>query len=160
MESIFDLPSHALFLHAPIVLVPLAFIVSLAMVRRVWRRQYRVPLVALTAASVVTTYIARESGEEFDELLQGAVDIDRHASFANWTMVFVVLMFVASVVLLVLDRRLNPAIDAAGDRGATTGALSSVVAITIVLGLLGTIWMVRTGHEGSKLVWSGTVQTE
>lgn len=156
MESIFDLPAHALFLHAPIVLVPLALVVSLAMVRASWRRNYRVPLVGLTGAGLLSTFLARESGEEFDELLQGAVDIDHHANLANWTMVFVVLMFVASLVLYVLDRRVAPPDDA----GRPSGALAAAVAITIVLSLLGTVWMVRTGHEGSKLVWSGTVQTE
>jgi len=48
MDSIFDLPAHALVLDAPVVLVPLSLIVSFVMVRESWRRQHRRPHVRCT----------------------------------------------------------------------------------------------------------------
>lgn len=156
MDVLFDLPAHLFFIHAPIVLMPLAFLLALGVLSRpAWRRRFAPGLLLLSFVVVVTTFLARGSGEEFDELLEGAVDVERHQSLANTTMILVVLFFVALVVLVVLDRRPTLAL------GEPDTAVQRVLAVaTAIFALLATVWMVRTGHEGAKITWSGVVQSE
>ena len=38
-------------------------------------------------------------------------------------------------------------------------AAVALLSLSVVLAGLATVWMFRTGHEGARLVWKGTVQS-
>jgi hypothetical protein len=164
METLFGLPAHSLLIHAPIVLLPIAGVVSVALaVRARWRRSAGWWFPAGVFAIVAMVFAARQSGIAFDAALEGSVDVNRHENLANGTMILTILWFVAAVATVALDRRLDePSVpantsDASGLgvwRGSTVQTTGAVVAAG--LAVLATIWLIRTGHEGADLVWRQT----
>lgn len=148
METFFGLPAHMFAIHAPIVLLPIAALgtVALAVVPR-WRRAagwWMVGAIGLVAALV---FAAKRTGETLDDAFDGAVDVSTHADLANATFVLTILWLVAYAGLTLSGRReASPAIDY---------LLSGLSAGLAVLAL---VWMVRTGHEGTEVVWKTTTE--
>lgn len=158
MDTVSGLPSHPLFVHAPVVLMPLAALAAIALaIRPRWRRRSSVALAVGAAVVLVSTQLAVRSGTSFDEVVGDRVDTDRHKSLALTTRKLVALFLVSSVGTAVLDvgaRRRIAADDPSWHRPATGAA----VAATVITALLAVIWMVRTGDEGARLVWEGVVE--
>lgn len=155
LESIGELPSHPLFVHAPVVLMPLLaiFAATLALRPR-WRRQVGLALPALAAVVGVATYLAMRSGEALRELLGDfAPNTDKHESLANTALVLIVLLVITSAAMVVVDRT------AGGGPSWLPQAALILAGLSVVLAGLATIWMFRAGHEGARLVWKGTVQS-
>ena len=156
LESIGELPSHPLFVHAPVVLMPLLAVFALVLLARPgWRRQVGLALPVLSAGVAVATFLAKESGEELKELLGDfAPNTDKHESLANTALVLILLLLVVSAAMVVADRW------AQGDGpGWLPRASVALVGLSVALSGLATIWMFRAGHEGARLVWKGTVQS-
>jgi divalent metal cation (Fe/Co/Zn/Cd) transporter len=171
MESIFDLPTHTLVVHAPVVLQPLLALTTVVVVaRRRWRRRFGWWLVAALVVVLVSVLVAMASGEAFDELLDGLVDVSGHEALADTTRNLIALWLVALIALVVIERRgLRRASDndaavetPTADRGAVAQRLVvPVLAWTVaILAVLSTVWMVRTGHEGARVTWSGVVEQQ
>ncbi len=161
MLELFDLPAHPMFVHAPVVLMPLTAVAALLFnVRDVWRRRYAPHVLGAVVVLMVTLQMAMSSGEAFDEALAGQVDVSRHEDLANVTRLFVLLMLLATVALFVVVRRGRaPKADAAAGSAAASSVVERGIGVAIaILGVLGTIWMIRTGHEGASVVWSGTLK--
>lgn len=164
MREIFGLPAHPLMVHAPLVLVPLVGLGTLAVtIRPSWRRRYGWSLLAATFVALVATQLAMSSGEELRKVVEPlGVDVDRHADLAQTTRAFVVVLFVAMVVMVLFDafaRRRR----AVANSGATTtpGWVASLaLPVVVAMSALSTVWIARTGHEGAKLVWGATVMDE
>lgn len=156
LESIGELPSHPLFVHAPVAFTPLLAIFALVLVARPsWRRQVGLALPILSAGLAVASLLAKESGEELKRLLGDfAPNTDKHESLANTTLVMIVIVLVASAAMVAADRWARADGPAWLSRAAT-----ALLGLSVVFASLATIWMVRTGHEGARLVWKGTVQS-
>jgi len=156
LESIGELPSHPLFVHAPVVLTPLLAVFALALlIRPAWRRQVGLALPIVSAAVVVATWLAKESGEELEELLGDfAPNTDKHQSLAITALIMLLVLTVTSAAMVVADRWAS----ANGPSLASTAA-PVLLGLSLVVAGLATIWMFRTGHEGARLVWKGTVQS-
>ncbi|MFW2336558.1 DUF2231 domain-containing protein [Ilumatobacter sp.] len=167
MESIFDLPTHTLAVHAPVVLQPLLALTTVIVVARArWRRRFGWWLVAALAAVFVSVLVAMASGEAFDDLLDGLVDVSDHESLAATTRNLMALWLVALVALVVTQRRV-PEGDAATevpteDRGAVATRLvvPALAWIVALLAVFSAVWMVRTGHEGARVTWSGVIEQQ
>lgn len=160
METLFDLPSHVLLIHAPIVLLPIAAMATLVMVARPgWRDRTRWWMVGAVAAVTVMVFLARESGQEFDDALEGAVDTTTHEDLANTTWVLTLLWLVSYLAMALwvqFRHRSSTAVE--GRSTAMIRALPiALVALAGLFAVLATVWLVRTGHEGSRLVWEPTV---
>lgn len=156
LDSIGELPSHPLFVHAPVVLTPLLAIFALVLlVRPLWRRQVGFALPVLSAGVVVATWLAKESGEELEEILGDfAPNTDTHQSLAITALILLVVLTASSTAMAVTDRWAR----ADGPPWATRAA-PVLLGLSVVVAGLATIWMFRAGHEGARLVWKGTVQT-
>jgi hypothetical protein len=159
MERIFDLPAHPMFVHAPLVLLPLTALAAvLFMFRPRWRVKYRWQLVGSSLVVFVSTFLATQTGEAFDEALKGLAPVKEHAALAEVTQILCFGLFVLTLILAFVAPRLNP-ISGTGvvsaQRKGTERLLSVVVA---VVAIVATVWMIRTGHEGANAVWAGTLK--
>jgi uncharacterized membrane protein len=152
MREIFGLPAHPLFVHAPLVLVPLLAVCAIALAaKQAWRHRLGTWFLGASAGVFVLVFLAVQSGEEFDKGLAGQVDVKRHEELAETTRLLTFLFVVGAIAMVVVDRR---------SRGRADGnqqMFGRVAAgATALLGILATVWMVRTGHEGAKVVWETT----
>lgn len=156
LESIGDLPSHPLFVHAPVVLMPLlAVFAATLLVRPMWRRQVGLALPLLSAGLAAATYLAMRSGRELEDLLGDfAPNLDKHESLATTTLGMIVALLVSSTAMAGADLWAR-----ANGPGWLSRASVAMLGLSAVLAGLATVWMVRTGHEGARLVWKGTVQS-
>lgn len=162
-DKLFDLPAHPLLIHAPIVLLPIAAIVTIVLfVKPMWRAAAGWWPLALLVVVVVLMFGAKESGEAligaYDRANgEGAVDIDQHESLAETTFVMTLVWLVVLAALTVIERveRLRTAALAVVATNATVRQVLGGLAALI--GVLATVWMIRTGHEGAKSVWGPRV---
>ncbi len=153
MESILGLPAHPLLVHAPVVLVPLAtlFALVVAVVPRLGRRTAWA-LAAAAAVCLIATQLAVSSGYAFDDLVAGAVDTDEHRGLGETTRNLVLLFFVSAAARAGLG-----ALTVTEDRRWLVPATRVSSAVATLSSIMATIWMVRTGHEGARLVWDGVL---
>ena len=149
LDTISGIPSHPLFVHAPVVLVPL---VGLAVIALTFRPDWRArlgwwPSVA-AGVSLVATFLAVGSGNRFDERLAGLVDTERHESLALTTLALVAVFFGATVAQRLLR-------DSSGGLRFVERAVTLLVVVSAGMAVW---WMFLTGEEGARITWSGVVQ--
>ena len=157
MESIFDLPTHTLVVHAPVVLEPLlAALTLIVLTRQAWRERFGWWLVGGVVVVAISLFVAMRSGGAFDDLLGGLVDVSKHESLAETTRNLVLLWLAALVALVVVEPRLPQHSGSVAVRFVVPLLVVSVVALAV----LTTIWLVRTGHEGARVTWSGVIEQQ
>ena len=164
LDTIFGIPTHALIVHAVVVLLPLGAIGSAAIaVYRPWRRRYGVLVAAVTAVGVVSVPFATHSGQHLYDRKSAQFGpgsdveaglMERHRQLGHQLWPWAVLLLVG--VLLVL------AVTYAGrrdDRPPSWTRWAGVVGIaaTLVGAVLSTVMVVRIGHAGSKAAWTSVV---
>jgi hypothetical protein len=151
METFQGLPAHPLFVHAPLVLMPLLALATIPLaVRPAWRRRFGPALAIGALVLLVTTILAVQSGEAFEEAVEGQIDISHHRSLAEAARLFVALYFLGTAAGVGLDRFRGQ-----DHSGWADQAARGFVWLAAVLAGLGTVWMMMTGHEGARLVWDG-----
>ncbi len=166
METFSGLPAHPLFVHAPLVLLPLvALLTVIACVRSGWHRRWTIPLTAATGVLLVMLFASNESGEFLAEELGLQRAVGDHEELAEQTMILTLLMFLGHVAAVVLSRLARRARGARAlaentDEPTTTASwllpTSTVIRFgTAAVAVLATFWIFRTGHEGASVVWDG-----
>lgn len=163
MDEIFGLPAHSLLIHAPITLLPIVALVTVVLaVRSGWRRRAGWWMVGAIGAVFVMLLLARQSGVEFKNAFAGAVDVSKHESLANTTVLLTLLWFVVYAALVGYERFAGDTaperIETGADRGMTHSPAigHGLAALAALLAVLATIWLIRTGHEGTTRVWKST----
>lgn len=152
MDQIFNLPAHPLFVHAPVVLMPLLTVLTAVLgVRPSWRVRTGWWLLAGAAVLLVGTLLATNSGESFDRALDAGDLAEKHQELAETTQLFVIGFFVAVAGMAVTSWLGRNKADSPG--GVKNAAPMVLFAAAVLLGVLGTVWMTRTGHEGARIVW-------
>ncbi len=153
INEVNGLPAHILLVHAVVVLVPLAALLTvLAAVWPAARRRLGVitPLTALAALVVVP--IAASAGEWLQVRLPRSPLINEHVSLGLTMIWFAIGLFVAALLawgvptLVVRRTRQAPA--------PWVGVVVAVVAV--VLAGAATVQVFRVGEAGSRAVWTGT----
>ena len=156
MEQIFDLPAHPLFVHAPLAFMPVvAVMCAVILLRPAWRVRYGWVAVVSSGAVLVMVQLAMGSGEAWEEAIESGM-VEKHEALAETTLILVFLLFAVVVVGVVLSR-----LAARSTSGAPASWVKPAVAVltatTVVLGVLSTTWMIRTGHQGAKALHGGTL---
>ncbi len=151
METIFDLPAHPLMVHFPAVAIPVLAISSSALVFLPRERErYGVVVMALAVLTVVSTFLAANSGQSLaDGLNYPESQIGVHRQFGETLRWFVLILGVSTIALLTRAGTKRSADFAA--RGAML-----VRSAVLISALLSVVWAVRTGHEGAKSAWQET----
>ena len=141
-------PLHPLFLHAPIVLVPVTALLTLAFLVPRWRWALRWPLAVLAVLSAAGTYATVRSGEALKDRLELggeiAAAIDVHQTWGNRLLYAAIVLAVLAVVAAVVATR-------------TAGLASTLVAILLAVSGVTAAWVTyETGDRGSRAVWCAT----
>ncbi|KQH79948.1 hypothetical protein AO501_22570 [Mycobacterium gordonae] len=148
------LPTHVLFVHFLVVLVPLtALLEILCAVRPAVRRGQIVWLtLALATVIMVLTPITVEAGEWLYDLRRNPDPIlQQHAERGGWMTYFAVALLVVAVALAALNvaerrsdqpRRLAKAV---------------VTVLAVVVGVASTIQIYRIGDSGARSVWGNEI---
>ena len=124
-DLIFNLPVHPLVVHSAVVLVPLVAIAALAM--SYWpsfSRKYGGPVLILAALAQLTLFVAKASGEPFQERLNK--EIERHENFGE----IAPLTFIPLLVLLFLRWRMDKS-------GANVGSARVRRLVSVLLAQIG-----------------------
>ena len=153
VEEINGLPAHVLLVHAVVILIPLAAL--LTVLSAIWpaaRRRLGIitPLAGLIALILVP--VAENAGEWLQSRLPNAPLIAAHAELGDTLLWFVIGLFVASLlawgVPTLLSRR----------SGQAPPPWVGVVVAIIAIALAGAsvVQVFRVGESGSKAVWTGS----
>jgi hypothetical protein len=160
VDTIFDLPLHPLLAHFPIVLAPVVVLAAVvAAVRPAWRARLGPVVVGASVVTLVALLLTRRSGEELFDLLEQEPSIGRHRDLGNQSLVLWVLFVVAAVASVMVQRRSGGTSADAGGHGGTDArrapvAVGVLAALCALVGVVSTVWIARTGHEGAKSHWS------
>ena len=150
--TVFGLPTHALLVHATVVLVPLAALAVL--LHAFWpeaRRRLGVVTPLLAGIALVLTPLSTDSGELLEHQVPHSDLIERHAELADGLLPWTIGLFVVAVALWLLDRRRA--------RGRSAGVprwlpiVAGVLALVAVVGVVQQV--VRIGHAGAEATWDG-----
>ncbi len=162
MKTIWNIPAHPLFVHAPIVLLPLLAIVTIVAAVRpgvAKRLGHWLPIASFLV--FVSVQLAMQSGEELYNVVvkEKGKALAKHRDLANTTRVLAFGMLVATVALWFWGRRRAKSAGATNAEGPTRRdpVLLGIAAVVIVLSALSTVWLVRTGHEGARIHWKGVI---
>lgn len=176
LETVFGVPTHALVVHATVVLLPLAALggVAVALVPAL-RRRYGTLVGLLTVAAVASVPLATRSGERLfarqsarfgpeDVAEAGLMEQHRELGDQLLPRALVLLAGVALVVVPPLLAR-RPAVPAGGVPTRSVATAESLTptwtrpvallgaAVTLVGAVLTLVLVVRTGHAGSEATW-------
>ena len=154
-ETVFGLPTHAIVVHATVVLLPLAALVVL--LHAFWpeaRRRLGIVTPLLAGAALVLEPLTTESGEGLEHAVGETALVERHAELADGMLPWAIALFVVAVGLWLLDRR------RARPSNAEPRWLPIVASVLAVVAVLGTVQqIVRVGHAGAEATWSGVVSS-
>ena len=183
LDNVFGVPTHALVVHAVVVLLPLAALTGIAVALvPALRRRYGGLVLLLTIGAVATVPVAQQAGERlFDRLsarfgpddVAEAALMERHADLAHKLLPWALLLL-AGVALAVLPPLLarrsagarpvaatvggGPAHAAAAPEPAASPAWTKPVAllaaaVTLVGAVVSLVMVIRIGHLGSEAAW-------
>lgn len=144
LDLLFGLPVHPLVVHAAVVLVPLVALAALAM--SYWPSfsiKYGKPVLILAVIAQLSLFVAKASGEPFQERL--GKEVERHADLGE----IAPLTFIPLLVLLFIRWRMDRS-------GATVGSpwVRRMVSILLALSaILALVFIYLTGHSGAESVW-------
>lgn len=144
LDLVMGLPVHPLVVHAAVVLVPLVAFAALAM--SYWPSfsiKYGKPILIIAVVAQLSLFIAKASGESFEERL--GKDVERHADLGE----IAPLTFIPLLVLLFIRWRMDRS-------GATVGSPKVRRLVSVLLALaaiLALVFIYLTGHSGAESVW-------
>jgi uncharacterized membrane protein len=158
-KEILGLPAHALIVHGAVVLVPLLalFAIVYAVLPRL---RARVGWVAVILAVIgpVTTYVAKESGEELKQVLIAKqyppeiIDkVSEHQTYGGALFWYTLGLGVATLLLIFGTSRHRRA------RGLPAWVGLVLSGIVVVLGVITATYVYLTGDSGAHIVWQGVL---
>jgi len=161
------LPAHPLFLHVPVILIPVATIWALVLVARpAWFMRSGVALGILTVVALAGTFLTIGAGDALRNALHlnggfgPAALIARHAHAAS-ILRLLMIAFTAVLIVALLAHRIaggmptgRPSLDSLLTRPAVLILLRIALA---VLAILCAYFVFHTGDLGAKAVWQGRV---
>lgn len=147
-DFIDGVPMHPLFLHVPIVLIPVTTLLTLAFLVPRWRWALRWPLAIVAVVAAVGTYATVQSGKELKARVGASGEIgkalDLHQTWGERLLYASIVLAVLAVVAAVIATR-------------TAGTAATVAAVLLaVAGVTAGLITYETGDRGSRAVWCAT----
>lgn len=149
MMEILGLPLHPLIIHAVVVLVPLSALGGIAISVLTWaRKRYGSLVVIGSFGAAVCTYVAQIAGQSlYNSRAQNSPATNAHAELGGQLLLWVILLFVGTVVVMVAQRLIDQ------DKPRGKIALISGAVITVAMAIVSVVQVLRIGHAGSVAVW-------
>jgi hypothetical protein len=160
------LPAHPLFVHVPVILIPVTVVAALAcMVKTEWFSRYGIALAVVSIGAMSSIFLTMQAGGALRSGLhlrgRAAHLISEHSQAAHY-LAFIYIAFTAVVIITFAAQRIsggNPTglgiLDRVlGRRGMFTG-------LRLLLGLLclaAAVMVFRVGDLGAKATWQGRIQ--
>lgn len=152
ISKIFGLPAHPLFVHVPIVLVPVAMITSILAIFKKFRREFLVATATMAVIGAVFLSLSTEAGESLKHDLPKSEAIHEHAEIGEQsqgpTIAFAA--FAVSAVVAGEAIRRNFVYK---NRSLPKQIAPVLLALTLVGGVVSTVVVTQAGHSGAKAVW-------
>jgi hypothetical protein len=155
-DTVFGLPTHAIVVHATVVLLPLAALAVL--LHAFWpeaRRRLGVVTPLLAGVALVLVPLATQSGESLEHAVGHSELVERHAELADGMLPWAIGLFVVALALWLLDRRRLTASVTDVSRARWVPVVAGVLSVVAVVGTVQQV--VRVGHAGAKATWDGVV---
>jgi uncharacterized membrane protein len=166
ITSIFGLPAHPLFVHIPVVLVPLASVGAVLMLWPKLRAKFGWATVVLAFVGLVFTQLAIGSGQALEEHVRESSLLNDHIDIGENLRPWAFLLFGFTLAVMLWDWRTKRAAEAdgsvrtVGGRSVTATTAQRVslglCVLAIVSGALSTYWVYEIGHSGAKATWEKT----
>jgi hypothetical protein len=144
-DTISGLPVHALVVHAVVVLLPLASILTIAVAVRPRWRHYAPVVAVIDGVVVVAAWVAKESGEKLQARLQQFDPQVAHDHGERGSLVPYVALAVFLAAVLVWATQRFPRV------------VPLAVVVAVLAGAGGLAWTYVTGESGARAVWGQTV---
>lgn len=151
IDTLAGLPAHPLFVHIPVIVVPMAAMAAgiLAIFPRfigrwVWW------VAGLAGVGALGAVLTAGSGEALEERIEETALVERHTELGELARAVSIALFAVLVVVAVTWRFVS------GKRIRT--AVASVVMLGAAAGAVGTI--AAAGHSGAESVWSEVVGSD
>jgi uncharacterized membrane protein len=160
------LPAHPLFIHVPVVLIPLSVLGALACVARpAWFDRYGVLLCLCSIVAMSSIFLAMQAGAALESALNltgaQAQLIHQHSSAAHVLAVAFVL-FTAALILTFSAHRISGGMPTGlGIADSVLGSRAVYLTLrvgVVVLALLCAYYVYHVGDLGAKAVWLGRLQ--
>jgi len=151
LENLFGLPAHPLLVHLPVVMVPIAAAMAIAMtIRPAWLDRFGWWLVGTSGLGFVGAILAAGSGVRESEILE------HHTELGETARLVAGILFV--IALLVVGTR-HWMRKNADESNGVTNFMKSKVGVAVVSAALvvsagaAAYTMVDAGHQGAKASW-------
>lgn len=162
IERIAGLPAHPLFVHIPVVLIPLAGLIAIVFAfKSEWLDRFGWSLVALSGVGMIGAIIAAGSGESLEEMIRDngeeiSATLRDHAELGETARTISIIFFVivtAAVVLRYLARKKVGSGNAAMKFAASKPGAMVLAAALVVSAGAASYSVAAAGHNGAKAVW-------
>jgi hypothetical protein len=161
------LPAHPLFIHVPVILIPLSILGALACVLRpAWFSRYGILLCGVSIVAMSSIFLAMQAGGALQSALhltgRAASLINQHSQAAD-ILAFVFIAFTAILILTFSAHRISSEPGPTGLAVADSvlgnrSVLSVLRGLLVVLALVAAFMVFRVGDLGAKAVWQGRIQ--
>jgi hypothetical protein len=161
-----NLPAHPLFVHVPVILIPVTVLAAVAFVLEpAWLSRYGIALAVVSIVAMGSVFLTLQAGAALrGELrLQGraATLISEHSQAAH-ILAIVYVAFTATLIVAFASRRISAGMSTGlGVLDVLLSPRSVFTTLRVALALLavGAGYMCfRTGDLGAKAVWEGRTQ--
>jgi uncharacterized membrane protein len=158
ITKIFGLPAHPLFVHIPVVLIPLTAIGAIAMAcsARV-RDRFGWLVLAIGVVAGISTQLAIETGKALRHSVPQSSALLQHTHTAESIRPLILLLFLVALGVMLLDRRARAAwpfgTGAGQSRTLGAAARTALIALTVVVAVGTTVRLFQIGDSGAKATW-------
>ena len=170
-STISGIPTHPLFVHLPVIGIPITALALLAYVLLPAKRPTLIWFVGgLTVFITGATLLAAQSGESLEAKMspedRSSALVQKHTQLGDQTKAIMLIFAAATLAYLALDwyHRRQQATSADAPPPTSRSLLSTgIIAFTVLsltLGGLATVWDVRTGHAGAKAAWHDAIPAD
>ena len=149
VDTIGGIPAHPLFVHIPVVLIPLATFGVLLSLWPKLRGALLLPSAVVGFIGTVGVAFTTQSGESLEERVPESAALDNHKELGemarNFSLLFL-LVLGAAVVVWYLAKRPDSA-------PVLAKLVTPLLAVSLVVGGVATWFLIDAGHAGAKITW-------
>jgi hypothetical protein len=157
------LPAHPLFIHVPVVMIPVSVLGGLACLwRGRWFDRYGVVLCLCSIIGMSSMFLAMQAGAALEHaiaLTQAQASLIHQHSQAAHILAVVFVLFTATLILTFSSHRISggmpTGLEFADRLLGTRATLLALKVALVVLALVSAFMVYRVGDLGAKAVWLG-----